>query len=205
MEALMKRFSYIAALVLGLCLAFNATAQLPANPWKTSPATPSAGYKRQVKVKTNSQPTDAPMYDSGPTNGEVLPVDPWAAARDRTNTPTWRGSGRHGRLNYTGEATTYTDAQGQEMIAPEVNRQNMVIGLQHLRNMGYKIPESYDQKVREMPQAYGNMLRENYSKVYQLSDPLGKGFTRIMDNVEDGTGLDFENLLFNSINVLSTD
>ena len=91
------------------------------------------------------------------------------------------------------------------MIAPEVNRENMVIGLKQLRKRGYKIPDSYDQKIRDMPEAYGRLLKENYSKVYQLSDPLGQGFTRMMDSVEEGTGLDFENLLFNSIQVLSTD
>lgn len=200
----MKKLCYIIALMVGLLLASNAMAQLPANPWKISPTVPAYKSYKKVQTKAQAQPTTAPIYNSGPTEGDILPVDPWANARDRTNTQTWQGSGRNGRLNYTGEATTYTDAKGQEMIAPEANRKNMLMMTQHLRNLGYKIPEEYDQKIRDMPQAYGRLLRENYNKVYQQGDPLGKSFTNIMDNVEDGTGLDFENLLFNSVNILST-
>lgn len=201
----MKKMFRIVAAMLYLLTAYNAVAQLPSDPWKASTIKNNYGSYKKIKTKSAQQPTDAPLYANGPTDGNVLPVDPWATARDRSGTTSWRGSGRHGRLDYTGEATTYTDAQGQEMIAPEVNRENMVIGLKQLRKMGYKIPDSYDQKIRDMPQAYGRLLKENYSKVYQLSDPLGQGFTRMMDSVEDGTGLDFENLLFNSIQVLSTD
>ena len=91
------------------------------------------------------------------------------------------------------------------MIAPEVNRGNMIIMLEQLRRLGYKIPESYDQKIRDMPSAYGNLLRENYDKIGGLKDPLSSNFHRIMSNVEDGTGLDFDNLLFNSVDLLSTD
>lgn len=181
---MIKMFSLIAA-TLYLLAAYNVSAQtkLPDNPWK---AQTNAAVQSETKGNTSN----------------ALPSNPWTSNKDLKN---WRGSGQYGKLNYTGSPTTYTKAQGQEMIAPEVNRDNMIIGLKQLRKMGYKIPESYDQKVRDMPQAYGNLLKENYSKVYQLSDPLGKGFTRMMDGVEDGTGLDIENLLFNSISVLSSD
>ena len=178
-----KWVSFLAGVIsMAACEAYA----LPANPW-------------------NSKPTDAPMYADTEHGSDILPVDPWAAARDRSGTSTWRGSGNHGRQNYTGEATTYTDAQGQEMIAPEVNRGNMIIMLEQLRRLGYKIPESYDQKIRDMPSAYGNLLRENYDKIGGLKDPLSSNFHRIMSNVEDGTGLDFDNLLFNSVDLLSTD
>lgn len=198
----MNKFVCILAAMLYLITTYTASAQLPSNPWKSITAQQNYASYKKTKVKSNSQPITAPLYAP---NDDILPVDPWATARDRSGTTSWRGSGRHGRLNYTGEATTYTDAQGQEMIAPEVNRHNMVVGLDHLRKMGYKIPENYDSKIAQMPQAYGQLLKENYSKVYQLSDPLGKGFTRMMDNFEEGTGLDMENLLFNSIQVLSTE
>lgn len=162
-------------------------------------------FRRQSPRKGPDTSPNAPAYENGPTNGDILPVDPWARARDRSGIVTWRGSGQHGKLNYVGEATTYTDAQGQEMIAPEVNRHNMLVMTEHLRNMGYKIPESYDQKIKDMPKAYGKLLRENYDKVFSAEDPFGKSFSRILTDVEDGTGLDFENILFNTMDILGTD
>ena len=143
------------------------------------------------------------MYEVN--DGKIVAVDPWARARDKSNVRTWRGSGNHGKLNYIGEATTYTDAQGQEMIAPEVNRHNMLIILEHLRNLGYKIPRSYDQKIRDLPKNYGILLRENYNKVEDANDPFSNILIQVMHDIEEGTGLDFNNLLFNTVNLLGTD
>ncbi len=201
----MKKYLCILAVLLGF-MASNAYSQLPSNPWQPKAPTPNDGYfgDNLPEAGPNPAPT-SPEYQEGPTDGYILPVDPWSRARDRTNTRTWRQSGSHGRLNYVGEGTTYTDAQGQEMIAPEVNRHNMLIMTEHLRRMGYKIPASYDQKIRDMPQAYGRMLRENYNKVQSANDPFGRIFNNFMTDVEQGTGLDFENLLFNSVDLLSTD
>lgn len=56
-----------------------------------------------------------------------------------------------------------------------------------------------------MPKAYGKLLRENYDKVFSAEDPFGKSFSRILTDVEDGTGLDFENILFNTMDILGTD
>ena len=103
-----------------LCLAGAAAAQLPANPWAPHP---NDGYFGDNVIQQGpAVAPNAPMYENNSSGGEIMPVDPWARARDKTNTQTWRGSGRHDRdLNYVGEATTYGTAMGQEMIAPEVN------------------------------------------------------------------------------------
>lgn len=205
MEANMKKCVYILAAFI--CLAFTsaAFAQLPANPWKPGPPRPNSGDFGKAEDKSPEKVPDAPIYGNGVTGGDILPVDPWAKARDRTDTKTWRGSGKHGELNYVGEATTYGTAMGQEMIAPEVNRHNMLVATEHLRKMGYKIPKSYDDKIKNMPKAYTSRLKEAYSDVFVLDDPLSKSFSSIMSDVEDGTGLDFQNLMFNSIDILSTD
>ena len=111
---------------LGIILmAGSASAQLPSNPWAPHP---NDGYFGDNVADTD--PTQAPVYNNTSSGGEILPVDPWARARDKSGVKTWRGSGQHGKLNYIGEGTTYTDAKGQEMIAPEVNRHNMNIALQ---------------------------------------------------------------------------
>lgn len=196
------RYLTIAA-VLGMSGA--AFAQLPANPWTVDP---NDGDFRNVVSYDNTMKdavTDAPIYDNTAHGSEVLPVDPWAKARDKSGIETWRGSAQHGRLDYVGEATTYGDAMGQEMIAPEVNRHNMLVATEHLRKLGYKIPASYDEKIKNLPESYRRILRENYDKVQTADDPFGRGFVWMMEGFEQGTGLDLENILFNSIKILSTD
>ena len=200
----MKKLFSTLALASALVTAEGASAQLPANPWEISP---NDGTFDNVDYATSTEDavTQAPMYGNGPTDGEVLPVDPWAKARDKSGIETWRGSGQHGRLNYVGEATTFGDAQGQEMIAPEVNRHNMLVATQHLRNLGYKIPASYDQGIKDLPKNYAKQLREAYDGLGHQNNPFDTMFSGFIDVVEDGTGLDMENILFNSIDILSTD
>ena len=200
----MKKLFSTLALAAALVTAEGASAQLPANPWEISP---NDGTFDNVDYATSTEDavTQAPMYGNGPTDGEVLPVDPWAKARDKSGIETWRGSGQHGRLNYVGEATTFGDAQGQEMIAPEVNRHNMLVGLEHLRKLGYKIPASYDEKIKNLPNTYRRILRENYTKLHSADDPFGRSFVHIMDGIEEGTGLDLENILFNPLDNLGPD
>lgn len=202
----MKKFIYIISVVLGLSISSPSLAQLPGNPWAPHPPTPNDGYfGANIPDAAPATTPSAPVYGNNSSQGEILPVDPWARARDKTGTQTWRQSGNHGRLNYVGEATTYGTAYGQEMIAPEVNRHNMLISTQHLRNLGYKIPASYDQKIRNMPSAYKSILRNSYDNMPSATDPLSKVFYQLMNNFEDGTGLDLENLMFNSLDLLGTD
>ena len=204
----MKNGLCLTALACLLLYGGIAHAQLPANPWVPQPPQPNDGYfGDNVGNGTGGDITDAPVYGGGPTGGDILPVDPWARARDRSGIRTWRGSGQHGKLNYIGEATTYTTAMGQEMIAPEVNRHNMIVMLEHLRNMGYNIPDSYDQKIKDMPSDYKETLQQSLQDVTANAgdDPLSLMFSSVYNIVEDYTGLDFNNLLFNTMDILSTD
>lgn len=196
----MKKSLFLGALTASLLMAAAAWAQLPSNPWDMKP---NDGYKGDGIADTD--PTQAPVYKDTPNGADILPVDPWARARDKSGVKTWRGSGQHGKLNYIGEATTYGNAMGQEMIAPEVNRHNMLVMTQHLRDLGYKIPAGYDQKIKDMPQAYAKQLREAYDTLGHGDNPFDTMFTGVMDVVEDQSGLDMENILFNTINILSTD
>ena len=121
----------------------------------------------------------------------------------QNNGTSWRGSGQFGKLGYTGEVTTYGDAVGQEMLAPEVNQHNIKIMLDHMRSLGYKIPESYNDKYANFLSDYKNELRQAYEGLGTQNNPFDKMFNGLMNVVEDGTGLDMENLLFNSIELLS--
>ena len=184
MEAAMKKYFSLLAVLGCLTMASAAFAQLPTNPWSPKP---NDGYFEEVANKPAEEgvPT-IPEYSGGQTNGEVLPVDPWAKSRDRSGVKTWRGSAQHGKLNY-------------------VNRHNMLVLTDYLRKMGYKIPESYDQNIKDMPKNYKRILKQSYEDVYNANDPLSVTFTQIMDGVEQGTGLDLENILFNTMDILATD
>ena len=55
---------------------------------------------------------------------------------------------------------------------------------------------------------YARYLRDSYDAIGasdMKTDPLGGITSSLMDNFEEGTGLDIENLLFNSIDILATD
>ena len=199
-EVDMKKTIYILAGIMSFILATSAFAQLPANPWAPNP---NDGYLGDNIA--NNDPTHVPVYEDTSNGGEILAVDPWARARDKSGKKTWRGSANHGKLNFTGEATTYGTATGQEMIAPEVNRHNMLVMTQHFRDLGYKIPDSYDQNIKDMPKNYGRKLRKAYDEVGTTENPLDLMFAGFLDVAEQGTGLDMENLLFNSIDILGTD
>ena len=208
----MKKFASL--LGIGVMLAASsALAQLPSNPWATNPQSNTIATAESQASSTetivSADQRRVPEQGGGSSRAadysDILPVDPWARARDYSGTTSWRGSAQHGKLDYTGEATTWGTAYGQEMIAPEVNRHNMVVMTQHFRDLGYKIPESYDEKIMNMPQAYGKILREAYDDIGHGSSPMDTIFAGMMDAFEDGTGLDLENLLFNSIDLLSTD
>lgn len=198
----MKKYICIIALSGFMLNASAALAQLPSNPWAPNP---NDGYFGDNVANTDV--TQAPIYDNTANGGEILPVDPWARARDRSGIKTWRGSGQHGKLNYIGEATTYTTAMGQEMIAPEVNRHNMIVMLEHLRNMGYQIPDSYDEKIKAMPSEYKATLQRSLDDVTDNAgdDPLSLMFTNVYSIMENYTGLDFNNMLMNTMDILGTD
>lgn len=198
----LKVFGVTAAL---LCVSGFAYAQLPANPWVAQPPAPNSGYFGDNAADgAGSDITDAPIYANNASGGEILPVDPWARARDRSGVRTWRGSGQQGKLNYIGEGTTFNTGD-QEYLAPEVNRHNMVVMLDHLRKMGYQIPESYNTKVQNMPAKYRQQLQESITDVHDADDPFSGVFVGLMNTIEDSTGLSFDNILFNTVDILRTD
>lgn len=125
-----------------------------------------------------------------------------AAAADGSS---WRGSGQFEKLGYTGEVTTYGTAYGQEMLAPEVNNHNIKVMMQHLRNLGYEIPESYDTKFVDFTQNYADELRQSYNSLGSQNNPFDTMFAGMLDVFENQTGLNMENILFNSIDLISRD
>lgn len=200
----------ILASLLALFYVSQAMAQLPANPWSPNqlPNPNDGQFGNNLPQQALPNVPNAPIYENGATGGDILPVDPWARARDRSGIQTWRGSGQHGNLNYIGEATTYGTAMGQEMIAPEVNRHNMVVFVDHLRSLGYKIPESYNSGIKDMPSRYGKKLQSSYTEIMSAGvagTPVEGISAALIKSFDNYTGLDSENLLMNSVKILGTD
>ncbi len=184
---------------------FCAYAQLPASPWVPQEPTPNDGYfGENIADATGGDIKDAPIYASNSGGGEILPVDPWARIRDRSGVRTWRGSGQQGKLNYIGDGTGFSNGD-MEQLAPEVNRHNMIVMLDHLRKLGYKIPKSYDDKVKNMPASYRAKLVDSIEESQNASDPFSKVFTGMMNTIENSTGLSMDNILLNTMDLLSTD
>jgi len=180
-------------------------AQLPANPWTPQPPSPNSGYfGDNAADAAGSDITDSPIYAGNANGGEILPVDPWARSRDRSGIRTWRGSGQQGKLNYIGEGTIFNEGD-KEYLAPEVNRHNMVVMLDHLRNMGYQIPESYNEKIQNLPTKYRQQLKESVMDVNDAEDPLSNVFVGFLNTIENATGLSLDNILFNTVDILGTD
>ena len=90
-------------------------------------------------------------------------------------------------------------------MAPEVNNHNMNIMLKHLRDLGYKIPSSYDNKFQDFLQNYSQDLHDAYNGLGHQNNPFDTMFSGFLDVVEDQSGLDMENLLFNSIDLINQD
>ena len=201
----MNKIVYLYSGIVAVMIAGTAQAQLPANPW-------DAAAFEEVIEKNNAQNTSETDSSTSTTSDNQTKAKAStsgtsvALRQDIKNDGTsWRGSGQFGKLDYVGEVTTYGDAVGQEMLAPEVNQHNIKVMLDHLRNLGYKIPESYNDKYSNFLTDYKKELQNAYNEVGSNDNPFDKMFSGMLSVFEEGTGLDVENLLFNSINLLSRD
>lgn len=170
----------------------------PVNADATDPVYTPAMSKGDVSMDSSSGKYALPHS----TNSYAIPRSAPTTSNSANN---WRGSGQFSKLGYKGEVTTYDKAYGQEMLAPEVNNQNMNIMVQHLRSLGYNIPASYDNKFSNFLQDYSADLRTAYSGLGQQNNPVDSMFNGIIDAFEHFTGLDTGNLLFNSISLIQRD
>ena len=180
----------------------NADAQVP----KYVPAIDSEGRAKTGVVFGNAAATVSSRTQETASRDAKGGGTTVAQQQDIQNNGTsWRGSGQFGKLDYTGEVTTYGTAYGQEMLAPEVNQHNIKIMLDHMRKLGYKIPESYDNKYANFLSDYKKDLREAYNGLGSQNNPFDTMFSKMLNVVEDGTGLDMENILFNSFDLMLRD
>jgi len=148
-----------------------------------------------------------------------LPLDPWQGSNpvdDRVYYYVRNGIGdkpgeldkyKMDRTQYTGEATTFGEARGQEMLAPEVNTTNILLMTNHLRKLGYQIPESYDDGIKNAPawfrRRYMRVLNE-MNNAYNTGSATPETFwaETVKRRVERGTGLSLENFVGTSFKIM---
>ena len=192
----MKKMLYgiIAAFVLTVstdCVAES----LARNPWGSQTvstqegstglySTTSTGQNTQqnvvyVRIDQGSQPIQA-VYEGGADNIWNTPLP-----------------------EFTGRLTTWGDNYGQVPNAPEVNMHNILSITQHLRRMGYKIPDSLEERIKAAPAATKKKVMRSLADVRASKDLPSTMANFVMDHFENETGLSIDNLLGNSLDLLS--
>ncbi len=163
-------------------------ATLSSNPWAdTSISSTGAQVTGTVTTAASSavaQRAAAPAAAKAPdpTNPRDLPL------------PTW-----------TGTNTTWNVAMGQEMIAPEINKQNILSMSQHLRRLGYIVPDSLDTAIANAPEKTRLALVEDINKIQNSGgrdSPMMQAIGKITKDLEANYGFSFENILDNSMRIL---
>lgn len=131
-----------------------------------------------------------------------LAADPWAnksPVEDKKETV----NTLHQELpEFVGENTTWNTAMGQKEIAPDANITNMLLMTQHLRNMGYQIPDGLDNLINTAPQKLRNEIATAMYQLKNSDHPFATIETGLADIFEKNTGLSLENLIMNSLRII---
>ncbi len=171
-----------------------------------------------VNTAVNAQGYDANIYSGNknviqhddPLHG--LSSNPWeqysntgASGTQRVVTP-WNNTTYYPTPptdKYIGNKTTWDDAKGQAETAPEVNIYNMLVMTDHLRSLGYQIPEGFDEGLRKAPAHLHDKILNSLSIMsVDRGDPFSKSSSMFIEIFNEQTGFDMENLISTSIGIL---
>ncbi|MDY6408104.1 MAG: hypothetical protein SPL08_05350 [Pseudomonadota bacterium] len=140
------------------------------------------------------------------TAGAQLAADPWAthsAAQDKIKYQTQSlNTLERSKPQFIGENTTWNTAMGQREIAPDANITNMLLMTQHLRNMGYQIPDGLDNLINTAPKKLRNEIAQAMADLKSSSHPIARIETSLEEIFERNTGLSLENLIMNSLRII---
>lgn len=170
-------------------------------------ATPAA-----TGVAISTQAIELPTHERRPII--TLPANPWIddspiptpqkKPSEITNArPYDPGIGGVERPNYIGRNTTWGKEYGQERLLPEANLTNAQMMVQHLRDLGYQIPDSYSTELANAPANYAAKLRQSFIDLQNAQDPMSNSVVHMINIFDDFTGLSTENLMFNSIRIMN--
>ena len=133
-----------------------------------------------------------------------LVADPWAttsAAEEKAqkNAP---NTLHQQSPQFVGENTTWNTAMGQREIAPDANITNMLLMTQHLRNMGYQIPDGLDNLINTAPQKLRREIAQAMAELKSSAHPIARVSNELAAIFEKNTGLSLENLIMNSLRII---
>lgn len=131
-----------------------------------------------------------------------LAADPWANKSPATDKAHSINTLEQKLPDFVGENTTWNTAMGQKEIAPDANITNMLLMTQHLRNMGYQIPDGLDNLINTAPQKLRNEIATAMYQLKNSNHPFATIETGLADIFEKNTGLSLENLIMNSLRII---
>lgn len=199
------------------CLAFGAltvatgsfearSQSLPSNPWAAQQQpVQQQQYPQQYQQPVYQQQQPTVVYQQVVMPGQGTPV----YYGSQPYQPTYEGGADNiwntKMPEFTGELTTWGKDYGQRATAPEVNMHNILSITRHLRAMGYDIPTGFEEKFKKAPAAVKKRIMASLATIERGSNknPVYKGANFLMDQFEKETGLTFDNLLGNSLDLLS--
>ncbi|MBR5129955.1 MAG: hypothetical protein IKV03_01875 [Alphaproteobacteria bacterium] len=141
-----------------------------------------------------------------------LAANPWANQSPRNETNAVLSANQNATENswnieqpkYVGDKTTWAQPKGQKETAPDVNITNILLMSQHLRNMGYQIPEGLDNAINTAPAWLKKEIWASMKQLHSSPHPVAitsVGFAEIFEN---RTGFSIENLIGNSLRLIDT-
>lgn len=180
-----------AFLLTGMLVGSGVRAQtLPTDPWATAPTVNN--------VQTSATNTNVMQVQQvGPV---VYGSQPYQPTYEGGSSNIWNTK----MPEFTGEMTTWGKDYGQRATAPEVNMHNILAITQHLRNMGYQIPTTFEDRVKAAPGAVRDRIFKAMQDLERQNDPFSKGAKLVLDQFETETGLSYDNLIGNSLNLISS-
>ncbi len=202
-DKIFRRFAWAVLAVAG---AFEVQAQsLPSDPWAQPQQPVQQQYPQQYQQPVYQQQPTVVYQQQVVMPGQGTPVyygsQPYQPTYEGGSDNIWNTK----MPEFTGELTTWGKDYGQRATAPEVNMHNVLSITRHLRAMGYDIPAGFEEKFKKAPKAVKKRIMASLSAIERGSNknPVYKGANFLMDQFEKETGLSFDNLLGNSLDLLS--
>lgn len=190
----MKKITVLTAAVSFVALTTQANAQaLPSDPWAAASTAQQPVYQQPVYYQ-QQQPLQ--VQQVGPV---VYGSQPYQPTYEGGSDNIWNTK----MPEFTGEMTTWGKDYGQRATAPEVNMHNMLSITGHLRRMGYKIPTSFESKIKAAPEAVRDRVMKAMRDMERAKDPFSRSAQFARETIEKETGMTFENVIGNSLDLLS--
>ncbi len=140
-----------------------------------------------------------PWANKSPVADKQIPTK--AVMSDAKNTPNTLETELP---DFVGSNSTWNTAMGQKMIAPDVNITNMLLMTQHLRNMGYQIPDGIDNLINTAPEKLRRQIMASMIYLKQSNHPVATASNAYAEIFEKYTGLSIENLIENSLRIIDS-